>query len=147
MKQLSLFMAASLLTLSASAHNGATGIVKERMDDMTVMDKSMKKLAPLVAIEKDINYVEISALSLTIAQKNAGLLVLFPEGSLSSASEAKARIWRKWEDFSALMQQSEIAAAELASAASASATQGELSSQFKALKKTCKSCHRKYKSK
>lgn len=147
MKKIIYVVAATLLAFTVNAHNGATGIVKERMDVMSSMGKSTKKLAKLVRTKDEPNYNEIADLSQRIAQSNAGLLVLFPEGSLSHASEARERIWLNWEEFSKLMKQSETAAQNLSDAANSGASAAELKQSFKNLNKSCKSCHRKYRKK
>lgn len=147
MKRIIYVVLATLFAFNVNAHKGATGVVKERMDEMSSMEKATKRLAKLVKKKEALDYATISELSKQIAQSNANVMHLFPQGSLSKASEAKERIWRNWEHFIDLFKQSEAAANNLAEAATIGASSEQMRQQFKVLNKTCKSCHRKYKSK
>ena len=145
MKKIIYIVTAALFAFTVNAHNGATGVVKERMDEMSSMEKATKQLAKLVKDKQATDYASISELSKQIAQSNANVMHLFPQGSLTDASEAKARIWHNWEHFSSLMQESKAAAEGLAAAATSKASTEVMEQQFKVLTKTCKSCHRRYK--
>lgn len=109
---------ASLFSVAAFAHGGATGIVKERMDGMGVMKDSMKVLTPLMQgkTEYDAEAVRREARKI---QAHAGetLTKLFPEGSSGKPSEAKPDIWTDWDGFADLAAQLELFAGGLAAAA------------------------------
>ena len=146
MKTLAVITAALLVSFSANAHQGAAGVVKERMDEMSKMKKANKQLSKLVR-SSEADYLLIANLANQIAASNAATLELFPEGSLSKASEAKPSIWLNWEHFTQLVNKSERAALDLAAAATAQVPATDLKKQLELLSKTCKSCHRKYRSK
>ncbi len=99
-------VAASLFAVSAFAHGGATGIVKDRMDGMSAMKDSMKVLTPIMQGKApyDAEKVRVEAESIG---RHAGeaLTRLFPEGSMGKPSEAKHEIWTDWEGFSDLAEQ------------------------------------------
>ncbi|MBV1927240.1 MAG: cytochrome c [Rhodobacteraceae bacterium] len=97
---------AALLAAAAFAHGKATGIVKERMDGMSVMGKTMKALAPMMRGE-----VAYDAQAVRDGGKQIGshageaMTKRFPQGSGGKPSEAKDAIWENWEEFAALAEQ------------------------------------------
>jgi cytochrome c556 len=94
-----------MITISTNviSHKDATGVVKERMDQMETLKGAMKTLKPIFRgkSDYDINVVKANAL---IIRDNAAahMTKLFPEGSLKSPSEAKPEIWQDWEVFEKL---------------------------------------------
>jgi cytochrome c556 len=109
-----------MLTLfnSAYAHGGATGIVKERMDAMSSMADSMKALTPMMRGKTEYDAENVRALATRISEQAGGhLLAMFPEGSLSEASEAKPSIWTKWDRFETYANELSVLAAGLSNAA------------------------------
>ncbi|WP_171182114.1 cytochrome c [Ruegeria sp. HKCCD8929] len=97
---------ASLIAVSALAHGGATGIVKERMDGMSAMKESMKILTPMMQGKVPYNEQTVRREAEKIGH-HAGesLTKLFPKGSDDKPSEAKPAIWRDWDAFSELAEQ------------------------------------------
>lgn len=102
----------------AFAHGGATGVVKERMDAMADMGEAVKAIAPMMRgeIAYDAAAVRQAAATFSLHAGNA-MTQLFPEGTDGAPSEAKADIWSKWDDFSALADQLGVFAEGLAGAA------------------------------
>jgi len=94
--------------VTAFAHSGATGIVKERMDAMLAMGKAVKTVAPMMRGETayDAETVRDAA---RLFQQHAGesMTKLFPEGTGGMPSEAKDEVWTDWERFAALASQLE----------------------------------------
>lgn len=90
------------LTISAMAHNGATGIVMERMNGMSAIAKSMKALVAMTR-SGEVDRARVAELA-AIIQSYAGqkMLSQFPAGSLQKASEASPEIWEDWPRFEAL---------------------------------------------
>ena len=90
----------------ALAHNGATGVVMDRMMGMTAMKDVMASLAPMMRGETpfEVRTAQEAALQI-IAHSGDNMNRLFPEGSLQTASYAKPEIWTEWEDFAALSEQ------------------------------------------
>ncbi|WP_299792681.1 cytochrome c [uncultured Marivita sp.] len=94
--------------VTAFAHSGATGIVKERMDAMLAMGKAVKTVAPMMQGETpyDAETVRDAA---RLFQQHAGesMTRLFPEGTGGAPSEAKNEVWTEWDRFAALATQLE----------------------------------------
>lgn len=102
----------------AWAHGGASGIVKERMDNMMSLGSSVKVLTEMFqgktsydadAVREQANRIK--------AHSGDALIAKFPEGSNASPSEARSEIWSDWETFADLAQQLEVFADGLGRAA------------------------------
>ena len=129
------------LSFNASAHEGAEGVIKERMDRFKENKSAMK------AIKGNLN-----GDTAVIAQKASEIeawanemVNFFPEGSTQSPSEALPAIWDNFDDFTAKAVANAEAAANLKTLAQSGADAGALTNGFKALGKTCKDCHNDYK--
>lgn len=103
---LGIFMSgqASIVT----AHGGATGIVKERMDAMEDMKGAMKTVSDMFKDKIPYEPVQVRVAAETI-NMHAGdnLTKLFPKGSLHHPTEAKADIWQEWDRFQHLSKELE----------------------------------------
>lgn len=111
-------LAASAVAAVAMAHNGATGVVLERMNGMTAMRDIVAELAPMMqsAVPYDAFIVSEGA---AVIAGHAGetMLSLFPEGSLEGVTYAKPEIWSNWQDFAALAEEMRVYADALSEAA------------------------------
>ncbi|WP_377513406.1 c-type cytochrome [Octadecabacter sp. R77987] len=109
---------AMTLAVAAYAHNGATGIVKERMDAMMAMGNAVKALAPMMRGETayDADAVRIAAATFT-SHAGESMTALFPEGTGGSPSAAKDAVWEDWDEFVSLAEQLATYSAGLALAA------------------------------
>lgn len=110
--------AALIISAAAYAHNGATGVVKERMDTMGILGKVTKSLTAIM--RGDVGYdAELVRKNAAQIQKHAGdsMTKLFPEDSLMKPSEALPAIWSDWEDFEILAMRLEALAVGLAASA------------------------------
>ncbi len=86
----------------ALAHEGATGIVKERMDGMKAIGTAMKSLSKTLRSETpDQTLIVVSAKAIR-AHSGQAMLDLFPKGSLEKPTEASPNIWTDWQRFSEL---------------------------------------------
>lgn len=111
--------AAVVLAAVASAHEGAEGVVRERMDGMSAMQDVMRTLTPMMRGETDYDPEAVIAGAATIeAHAGTTMTDLFPEGSTGDPSEARAEIWEDWDRFVELAEQLEILAVGLAGASS-----------------------------
>lgn len=91
--------------LSALAHSGATGVMKERMDAMGEMGEALKRLTPVMRGQTDYDPgVVRDAADTMIRHGGSEMTTLFPEGSNGAPSEALDAIWEDWDDFAALAQ-------------------------------------------
>ena len=90
----------------AGAHNGATGVVRERMEGMVAMRDAMRDLTPMMRGEAPHDQSAVAAAGRAIAQ-HAGeaMTALFPEGSGGGVSFAKEAVWAAPDDFSALAEE------------------------------------------
>ena len=125
------------------AHSGATGIVKERMDAMKAIDKTMKELGATAKGEAAFSAAKMKAASTTIQEHAGNCDRLFPDTKKSRKShvtEAAPAIWEQKPEFLALAKKMADAAGGLETIGSPS----ELGGQMKALAATCKGCHEKF---
>ncbi|WP_271271333.1 c-type cytochrome [Aliamphritea hakodatensis] len=152
-----------------SAHQGATGIVKERMDQMDIMKKSMKSMSAMFKGKTAYDAEAVRQHSRTIAKhSDTTLTKLFPEGSLQHASEAKPEIWQKWDKFELLSAELKRISEALERAADSRESDGgdaamsmtmdtammtetaagdTADSLFRELADTCSSCHTTFRKK
>ena len=135
------FFATLLISGLALAHSGATGIVKERMDAMGEIAKSMKIIAKMVKGESSFDAEQSRLAAKTIETHSREVLNLFPEGSIHGPSEARPEIWTDWETFSQIAKEMETSASTIAENAS---SLNAIKPHFIALSKTCSSCHEKF---
>jgi len=126
------------------AHDGATGIVKERMEQMKSMSRAMKELAHMFKGEVPYDAPAVAAAARGIERRaGAKVTVLFPEGSAGHPSEAKEAIWHDWATFEA--KADDLATRASALAASAADGVDGAKGAFADLAGTCKACHRSFK--
>jgi cytochrome c556 len=146
MKKLSIVICSISISFAplAAAHDGATGIVKERMHAMKLMGKASKAIAKQIRGKTDVNLDVVADHANVISQHSDNIPQLFPQGSLQGKSEALAKIWLSWEDFKSLSQQTSLEAMKLSDLAHQEATKPTLMAQFKILGKSCKACHKTY---
>ena len=98
-------IALSSLGAAALAHNGATGVVMERMMGMSAMRDVMKGLAPMM--QGQVPYDEQAvrdAAAVLQSHASGNLTGLFPEEPIPATSYAKPEIWSDWARFEALSE-------------------------------------------
>ena len=127
----------------ASAHQGATGIVKERMDHFGQAKQSVRHIKGAVRSEDyEAIITHINAMrpfAMTMAD-------FFPAGSDTSPSEAKETIWQDPDGFSQAIQAYQSSLMSLQQAAlrnDLTATKAA----FGALGNSCQNCHSRYRQK
>lgn len=169
MKLISVFIIAlsvfgGLSVSNAVAHGGATGIVKQRMDQMVDMKHAMKAMTAMFRGKTTYQPEEIRRHAGKINQHSATAMTeLFPHGSLPDASEAKAEIWEQWDKFSSLAEQlqdisqklidnAEIRQTEAASLSMTMSMSGAPAAEnadmlFEQLTDTCAACHQSFRAK
>ena len=131
---------ALLMAGPIAAHQGAMGIVKERMDGMTEIGKALKALNQLS--KEDAVDPAAVAVQAEIIKTHSGdaLLDLFPAGSISDISEARPSIWENWDRFEALARDLEQQAAGLEGATTPVLLQNALT----LTNQTCAACHKAF---
>lgn len=159
-----------LVASTVSAHQGATGVVLERMESMTELSNAVRTLAQMFdgKIARDHGVVRNAAL---VIEANSGenITHLFPLGSSGHPSEALEIVWSEWEEFSRLASRLQRAAKILEMTAAYEFTESEVDviglrrilgskqpldaavvnsfsarSVFVEINKTCKACHDKF---
>ncbi|MGB7286358.1 MAG: cytochrome c [Salaquimonas sp.] len=147
MKKRTLAAAAALtliVTGTAIAHKGATGMVKMRMDAMSAIGDNMKSISAMLTGKTTFD----GALLSTQAREISDHATTFPDHFMmqmdDQMTEASPAIWEKPDEFK---KQSAVLAelANALSAKAAEATMGEaLTADFQAVAGTCKSCHEQF---
>ena len=109
----------SLTGAAVLAHNGATGLVMERMMGMSAMREVVAELAPMMqgAVAYDARAVQESAARLA-GHAGETMTALFPQGGDMTASFARPEIWERWSEFEGLAGELRLYAEGLALAAS-----------------------------
>lgn len=143
MKRTYLRLGALVATLAAGsfaavAHEGATGVVKERMDLMEAIGKDFKDIGQ--RLQANRNLPSIAERAKRIEERSARIAALFPTGSLDRPSDALPIIWERWSDFEDRARGLRDASAGLAEAAP-SGDPKLVSDRFKALTRSCNACH------
>ena len=124
----------------AIGHDHATGIVKERMEQMEVMAKHMKAIGERIKNQCDLAAIKADAAA--VAALAPHLTHLFPKGSTQTPTEAKAAIWKNWPDFESKVRALEVESGKLANMNSEDI--GAIGSQVRAVSQACGACHEKY---
>ena len=140
----SLVLIASLTgSALAIAHGGAKGIVKERMQAMESLGRAMKSIGRMARGKKTLEIMEVVRAAESIAQHGQRLPTLFPAGSSFGITEASPKIWKDPEGFKTSNYRM-IAAARVLEGAARTDDLITIKGAYKALGKTCSSCHQQY---
>ncbi|MDJ0834437.1 MAG: cytochrome c [Gammaproteobacteria bacterium] len=130
----------------ATAHKGATGIVKERMDLMKQVGKDMKSLKAMVRGNTAYDPQLVGRISSSLGEAAKQIPGQFPEGSLQHPTEARPQIWQRWDKFTDYARQLEDESLRLRQIA-ASGDRQSIQYQFRQLNKTCLGCHKSFRKK
>lgn len=133
-------------SIAAIAHEGATGVIKERMDGMEAIGQQIKIMVPMMkgTLPYDPEQVAKSA---AIIESHSGetFTALFPEGSDEKPSEALSDIWDDWSKFTALANELNSKAADLKTVAENNGSENDFKAALGQMMRTCKSCHSDFK--
>ena len=132
--------AGSLLFLPVNAHDGATGIVKQRMDKFSESKQQLKQIQAALGAQDFENIVTAAAFIRDWAREMPDY---FPAGSGGEPSKASPRIWESFDGFRDAAKAHETAAADLILAAQ-SGQQDDIINAFQQLAQTCSSCHKAF---
>ncbi|WP_168177191.1 cytochrome c [Thalassospira sp. MCCC 1A03138] len=142
----------AVTSVAAFAHDGATGVVKERMDSMKIIGKQVKMMVPILngELPYDPAKVELAAIKIS-SHAGSAFTELFPSESTDTPSEASPEIWEKWDAFSQLSDELAMNADMLKTiaakdVASGSGDAGQFNDAFRNVLQTCKSCHQQFRS-
>jgi cytochrome c556 len=139
-------IACMAMVTTVLAHEGATGIVKERMDSMKVMGDASKAIVDMIRGKTTYSDEAVAEYAATINQHSKYITDHYPPGSLQDVSEALPVIWERWDEFEKLAQQLESSSAALIETAQNS-DQKAVRAQFAKVAKSCKGCHEDYRQK
>ena len=124
----------------ALAHEGATGVVKERMDLMESQKDAMKVIGDMARGKTKFDAAAATKAANDIGSTAKKIPELFPEGSGGGKSDALPAVWEKWDRFTD--NADELAGnADALAKALADSTSEEWKPAFQKVGDTCKSCH------
>jgi len=123
-----------------AAHDGATGVVKQRMDSFKASQGHLKAISQLMMMEEFDEIIDRAG-----KMREWGRMIpdAFPEGSGGGVSDARPEIWENFSDFSAKANDQVTALDRLIVAAEAGDPDA-VEAAFKAVAGTCKACHMQY---
>lgn len=128
----------------AIAHDGATGMVMQRMEAMKEISASMKLIGSMVKGESAFDAAKVEEAANVVAKHGKHIGHMFPEGSLDKPTEALPVIWTRWDDFTRIGKEMETSALALAEAAKTASSAKDILPQLGEVGKTCKSCHQDF---
>ena len=144
LKPVRLTMLAYLVSATlALAHEGATGVVKERMDLMKRQQKDMKLIGDMAKGKTPFDAAKAAEAARDISLTAKKIHELFPEGSEGGKSEALPSIWKDWDRFAGNAYDLESVADDLASSLDDGAAQ-DWKATFQKVTDACKSCHQDF---
>lgn len=126
----------------ALGHEGATGVVKERMDLMDSQKEAMKTIGDMARGKTKFDAAKAAEAARDIADTAKKIPELFPEGSggEKNKSDALPAVWENWNRFTANADDLGSAADALVATFGDSASQ-EWKPAFQKVGDACKSCH------
>ena len=128
---------------AVSAHDGAQGVVQERMDLMKSIGQAMKDISKMARGKAPLENAKILEAAKTIAKHGDRIPYLFPTGSVSAPSGGSPEIWRNPDSFNKRAEDLVESANSLAAAAVAN-NLGKITETYRLLGKTCSGCHSQF---
>ena len=128
------------IAVQAAAHQGATGIVKERMD---AFKASQQQLKSIIAAAKADEFEKVEKLAGLLAEWGRAMPEYFPADSNYPPSEAAPAIWQDFAGFSAAADRFTQSSIQLETASEAK-DKSAIFTTIKAVAASCKSCHSNY---
>ena len=138
LRALAISVCCLVLASTGLAHEGATGVAKERMDLMGDMSQRMKDISKRLNANRDL--AAIAGDANRVKDLAPHIADLFPKGSDQGITDAKPAIWQQWDEFVGDAKKLGEQAAQLA----AVATSGDpraISDQYRTVAKACIACH------
>lgn len=128
------------MATATAAHDGATGAVKERMDEMEKVGAALKQLA-LRSRSLQVSPDQARNAIATIRDVARRTPQLFEEQDLSAPSESRPEIWANWNDFVKLSNDLVAYTERLDRVVN---DQEALGDEIKQMGEICSACHRRY---
>ena len=126
-----------------SAHGGAKGVVKERMEIMKSIAKDMKSVSKMARGKAPLDAEKIAKVASSIASHGERIPDLFPKGSGQGITEASPQIWTDPDGFKMSADRFIMAAQGLETAAKTNDVSA-VKTAYRALGKTCSGCHKQF---
>ncbi len=123
----------------ASAHKGATGVVKLRMKAMSKLEKRLRPVRDMARGKRPHDAEILRERALHMIDVAGKIPSLFPKGSYRPPSEARPDIWKDWPGFLQKADDLEAAARRLLRADART-----LPAAYEAVEKACRGCHERY---
>jgi cytochrome c556 len=130
----------------AAAHDGAKGVVKDRMDLMKHQQKELKLLGDMARGKTAFDAAEAAKAARELGATTRKIADLFPKGSDGHSSEALDTIWEDWDRFTGNAKDAEAAADALATTLD-DAAGADWKAGLQKLTDACKSCHESFRAK
>ena len=130
--------AALLVGSTVLSHEGATGIVKQRMDEMEQVGRVVKRINERLKSKRGL--ADIARDAEEIRASAARIPSLFPPGSRDGHSEARPAVWERWPEFEAASRVV-VQEAEKLAAAARSGEEAAIAAQFRSMTQACTGCH------
>ncbi len=127
-----------------SAHSGAMGVMKERMELMKGMGDAMKTMGAMFKGQAAYEPAVIAEKAGYLADHANKIPELTPEGSNDHPSEALPIIWQDWDGYIETSRLLAVEGGRLVEIASNGADEREAKIQFAKVSKTCGTCHEKF---
>jgi len=128
----------------AMAHDGATGMVMQRMEAMKEIGQNMKSIAAMVKGDTRFDGAAVQASATVIAGHAKHMPHMFPEGSLDKPTEALPVIWVQWARFTEIAGKLNADALALAKAGQTATSVKDVLPQLGEVGKSCKACHQDF---
>jgi cytochrome c556 len=132
------FGAVLLVSGAAFSHEGATGIVKQRMDEMEHVGRVVKRINERLKSKRGLP--EIVRDAEEIRATAARIPSLFPPGSGDGHSEAKPIVWERWPEFEAASR-ALVDESEKLAAVARSGQERAIAAQLGSMTRACSGCH------
>lgn len=132
--------------VGASAHKDATGIIKERMDTMTAMGKSLGVIVDMIKGKTEFDAKLATQSSSALFDHSLNISKQFPDTSESKTgkhTKSMANIWEDRAGFDKLLKALQDESEKLAQI-SAMNDPKLIRSQFAEVIEICSACHEKY---
>ena len=145
-----LLIAVVLITaapIAVIAHEGATGMVKMRMDAMSSIAKNMKAIGAALKNGQTDDGQALAGLAKQIADHAAVFPSHFKDDKQDPISEATPAVWEQPEKFKELSDALASYGETFADLALTGASLEALNSEFGKMAGTCKACHEVYRAK
>ena len=139
-----------LLTGIVHSHDGATGIVKERMDAMQDMRVVTKTVSDMFKGRLEFDRKAVIDAADTYIRHSQSMADLFPDTEFSRTAgdtEALPAVWDDRDDFLRRIKQFEQLSSELKNTVESEASQRKIRKSFFKAIDSCAACHKRFREK